>query len=142
MLEFAFVLPMIVTLIIGTVELGRALVDYGTLTRVAYETARYAAAQPGLAQGCFDAPVDPTRIIHISVHQKVERLMDRRQFGSSAYTLETSRARNCPVDTAAPTGDNTVRVRIEAQFEPIFTVFPAINMSASAAAAYLHSDIT
>lgn len=44
MVEFAAVLPLILVLILGVTEMGRAMVQYNTLTKAVRDGARYAAA--------------------------------------------------------------------------------------------------
>ena len=42
--EFAIVLPLLVILLLGVTEIGRAMIRYNALTKAAQEGARYAAA--------------------------------------------------------------------------------------------------
>src|SRR5689334_4871566 len=51
MLECAIVLPFLAFMIVATYDLGGALNQYLSLTRVVYEGARYAATLPGLEVG-------------------------------------------------------------------------------------------
>lgn len=44
MMEFAIVLPVILLLMLGVMELGRVLVQYNTLTKALHDGARHAAA--------------------------------------------------------------------------------------------------
>lgn len=78
MIEFAFVMPLVVLLLMGVFDLGRAVYAYNTLQSVARETARYGTFKPSsimdsctfpfLTEYCQNgvantAALDPTLIV-------------------------------------------------------------------------------
>jgi len=77
MLEMAIVFPFILIIIGASVDLGRALNQYITITRVVYEATRYASSIGGLEEGTFirgDAGIPAG---HQAIHQRIEILLER-----------------------------------------------------------------
>jgi len=59
LVEFALILPLLLLLIVGTVDIGHAYNVKNTITHMANETARYAAVNSSLLADRCDAPADP-----------------------------------------------------------------------------------
>jgi hypothetical protein len=136
-LEFAIVLPILVMILTSTFELGRALRMYLSLSRLAYEGARYASAQPGLEKGCygpFNATPEPPK--QKWVREVIDTLITKHVAGKQApYVLET--ALSCD-ENGNPVEDNKVRVVIRSQYEPMFVLFPVVPIRVVAIGAYLY----
>jgi Flp pilus assembly protein TadG len=135
-LEFAIVLPILVMILTSTFELGRALRMYLSLSRLAYEGARYASAQPGLEKGCygpFNTAPQPAK--QKWVREVIDKLIVKHVAGQAPYVLET--ALSCD-ENGDFVDDNKVRVVISSQYEPMFVLFPMVPIRVMAIGAYLY----
>lgn len=148
--EFLLCLPFVLTILIGIVDLGRALVMYLALSRLTYEGARYMATLPGLTEGgCETSPTNP--ICASPAHEAVrERLIPIFQDGlirAAEATVQTEvfgPTTRLVVDPTL-TGDaktsaevRVVRVTITAPFEPLFPTFGLLrSLTAHSSGPYL-----
>lgn len=76
-IEAAFTLPLVFMLSISVAQIGMTLSQYLTLTRVAYEGARYAAGTPGLVAGLStDQACDP-KLKDCSIPSALNKIKER-----------------------------------------------------------------
>lgn len=67
LLEFALVVPVVLLLIFGTIDLSRAIMSYVMVTNAAREGARYSVVNAGPAlYPCTYQPGDPSNTLHCS----------------------------------------------------------------------------
>ncbi len=139
-LEFSFLLPVLVLFFIGLVDLGRAAHSYLILTEVAREGVRLAAALPNLEQGEFVNVNNDASVPNQSmVQQRVSQLVSLHQLGNPEIDSEFTAL---PVGGVAvdPT-DDTVRVRVTVPFNGIFPLFNGLEMSVEATGPFLYKRL-
>lgn len=98
--EAALLLPLVLTLIIGTFEAGRAWMDYNILTHAVREGSRLASVTPSLQRN------DP------AVLQRINDILAQANIQTSGFDLLFT--------TPLRTGDS-IRVRATADFQPVVT---------------------
>jgi len=77
MLEFTLIMPLILFMMFTIIELGTAVNQYLILSRIAYETARFAATQPNLkADQPYVSAYDPFATIASQVYKCIDTLID------------------------------------------------------------------
>ena len=135
--EGAAVLPFLVMMILATYDLGGALNQYLTLTRIVYEGARYAATLPGLETN-HDNGDEPYKIISGSqagpipmnqslVRQRIVDLLGKSSFQWTSFTLiQTGNDQNI-----------WVSITLEKPYESFFGFFNNMPIRVSASGPYL-----
>ena len=93
--EAAFVLPFLIFSTIISVELGRAINQYLTLTRVVYEGSRFAATIPGLTAGTVmtadcNPLVLPCNAPMMRFRNRINQLLQLQRFPAGTYNLTTA----------------------------------------------------
>ena len=121
--EAAAIIPLLVFLLIGVVDVTQALNIYSRLTRIAYEGVRYGSALPQLSQGCAALPTTQsctqnTNLGHQNVMSRVQQLVLQSGFrnGQSAR-IETRLAAPPPPNDDV---ERVVTVRVELEYQPLF----------------------
>ncbi len=116
MVEFALVLPIIILIVVGVVDLGRAIYAYSVISNAAREGARYAS-------------VDPTNTAEITTRTK-----------ALTSGLEASHIRvfpSCVINVANPAQAqppnpcdawNFYEVRVEYDFQPATMFFASMTL--------------
>ena len=142
MIEFAFILPLMLTLGFAAVEFGHALTQYSVLASATEEGLRSALRTDGLAKNTvahsvitrpvigigfsFITSPDPaTQAGHLSTHQKIATMLttqDRdRRLSFDSVRIESE---FLPIDGGSPDPKNdSVRVRVATNYQAIFPSF-------------------
>ncbi|MCB0325453.1 MAG: pilus assembly protein [Bdellovibrionales bacterium] len=132
MIEMAICLPFILIILMASVDLGRALNEYLTITRVVYEATRFGASVSQLEAGAFEsnstAPAG-----HQAIRNRVALLLDRYGIPQEQVT----RLRTELVNTGTQL---EVKVEIDWAFDAIFAQFDFMDAlgSAEATGPYLY----
>ncbi len=141
-IELAIVLPLILLLIIGTVDVGRALIAYLELTRVVYEGARLAGVVTGLESGqsvytnpC--PPASPVATNHCLIHQRVNFLFQNAYQLNKFLHNERIETSYVPI-TTDPVNQGFVTVTVRADFQSMFS-FLTIPIRSTMTGPYLAS---
>jgi len=139
MLEFAIILPFMVILLVGTVDLSFGLLNYMSLSQIVREGVRLGSTLPGLTERIFDnSDSDYDTAItscdthpgppgfpcgHALMHRRVNQLrqlnanlfgMDNQEFSiSSTFTRDLGAG-------LTDTNEDTVRVVVSTRFDGIF----------------------
>ena len=153
LLEFTLLLPLLLLVTIVVIDLGNLLSHYMRLQGVAHNAIRAAEGLPNLESGGpFLSTIDddsncsqPLRIQNFPSSMVGQLVVQNRVRLSlcTARTLDKFPLRNVSVNTWFDTNpgpnNQTVRVRIEATYQPFFTFLlgSAIRVSVDASAAYL-----
>ncbi len=125
-IECAIVVPFLAFMVIATYDLGGALNQYLSLTRVVYEGARYAATLPGLELGEYIV-VSGNAQNQNQVRDRVVDLLRRSGFDPSTFTLvKTSNDNN-----------QWVSITVERPYESLFGFFNNMPIKVSATGPYL-----
>ena len=148
--EFLLCLPFVLTILIGIVDLGRALVLYLTLSRLTYEGARYMATLPGLTEGgCLTSPASPACADsgHEAVRTRLAPIFQDGLIQEANATIQTEVFGDTNVLTVDPTltgeaktsaEQRVVRVTVSAPFEPLFPTFGLLrSLTAHSSGPYL-----
>jgi len=115
MIEMAIVLPVILALIIGTAEFGRAFWQYNTLTKSVRDAARYASAQ-----GLFGST--GVVIVTNELRTEVQNLVVYGNTGGTGSPLLNGLS-TAGVSLESP-GDGDILVRSTYAYAPIFGLLP------------------
>jgi len=111
LIESVILIPCVLFLVIGAVDLSRIFLKIETLNSIAYEGARYAAGLLDLEKvsvtSSYQQPVIP-QPMHARVHARVQRLLLLN--GVTSYYVITTR-RN--------TSGDEVSVSVETAYEPL-----------------------
>lgn len=138
--ELAIVLPLLLLLIMGTVDLGRILNEYLTITRIAYEGTRYAASVAELEPGQFTVAAS-TPQSHQAVRERIGTLLERHDMSPTSSGITISTALYDKDAFAHPTiagYDKVVHVRISVPFNSWFPLLDFMDeVSAEASGPYL-----
>ena len=123
-IEFAVCLPMILVLLVGTVELGRILNTYLTVNRVVYEAVRYASARSKLECGVFSTEADAPSV-HMLIRDRANLLlrrngMDEVQDEQLITELRFVSNSSLTSDSRFLGNELQVRVSLGVPFQPIF----------------------
>ncbi len=131
MVEFALILPMLLVVMIGIIELGRLLVTYSSVAAASREAARYASAAGDSSSGVpyyldYSGIQDAARRIAIFTGGDVKVEYDE---GPGTGTDQCTDTPNCPcfrsiVPSSASDielGDR-VTVRVRTDYEPLFGI--------------------
>ncbi len=127
-LEMALVLPFILIIVAASVDLGRALNQYISVTRVVYEATRYAASVPSLETGTVQLTDSNIPAGHAAIQQRVRVLLqstDALDF-NDITKLETTLSDNA--------GKLEVHVDIDFAFNALFNEFTMLNVQGSSRA--------
>lgn len=136
--ELAIVLPFLVIISIGLIDISRMILQYLELNAISYEGARYASTLGELEQGDFRMfhnlhLIDPgskagqrmmkTSKHHYLVHKRLEQLIDL--YGVNIHSLHISTQRILPTPTGgvARPEDNSVTIRIAGVYDSILQIY-------------------
>ena len=137
MLEFAVVLPVLLITLMASLDVGRAMTNYLTLSQIAYEGARYAASLPGLEEGNFHTSAPPPQNSRQArVREMIFELVDQHNFDRQYFEVETL-YQLAAIENDVPI--NHVEVTVTGKYNPLFA-FPAIPVSVTATAPYLFPE--
>lgn len=128
LLEMAIVFPFILIIIAASVDLGRALNQYISVTRVVYEATRYAASVPSLETGTHSLADGTAPAGHAAIQERVRVLLrstDALDF-EDITKLETTLSDNG--------GQLEVHVDIDFAFNALFNEFTMLNVQGSSKA--------
>lgn len=119
--EFALILPVLLILLLATAELGRALYQYNTLTKMVFDGARYLAdnSLPGT-----------TQVISVTgaVNTAARNLVVYGDTGGGGAPLLTGMTAS---DVTVTVIDAThVRVSAQYQYAPLMPILPLFGLSA------------
>ncbi len=129
-IELTFVLPLIFIMIVGLVDVGRALINYLNLTQIAYEGARFAGALSGLEstgsltvvdlhQGARDA----TAPVHWDVQTRIDQMLTQiyqLNFRPGSVHIRTGFDPKDPTNPSPQLDKNVVRITIDGEYESLF----------------------
>jgi hypothetical protein len=125
-IEFVFCFPFVLLVFVCSIDLGRALNSYFTITRVVYEGARYAGQVGALEVAAPDSAASAlTYPGHIRVRNRVDLLLIRYDINPSnlpADYLKTERITYGP----GATRRDEVRITLKIPFQPIFPMFQGV----------------
>jgi Flp pilus assembly protein TadG len=121
MIEFAFMLPIIVILLMGTVDLGHGIYAYGVVSSAAREGARYGTTN-------HDDATDTGCCGTISVVARA----NTQALDSTKITVASTKT--CPPDDPQhpqPCGGGygTIQVTVTYQFQPLTLFFAPLTMT-------------
>ena len=111
LIETALALPVILILLMGVVDIGRWLNSYYAVSRVAYESARYAASLAGLEEG-ENRYGDHAATIQGQVRVRTRDLLE-------LYGLDPEQG-HLDINYTAASLANSVAVTVQMPFEPMF----------------------
>lgn len=130
MLEFTLIAPLMVLLMIATYDLGNALNQYLSLSRIVYEGTRYAATLPGLevtgANTTEYVAANADTMNHNKVRERVRNLLIKSGFNVSAATIRTENQNN-----------EWVKITVSEDYNSIFGLFRTLPISVSASGPFL-----
>lgn len=143
--ELSIILPLLTLMIISTVDVGRALTQYLTLTRITYEGARYAASLPGLEEndsnsGGFKAPSGFTEPNQVNLHSRISKLLDDNEFRQSGIIVSTEYSGKEANEAPHELLTNSIRVSITVPFDAYFGAFKGLSLNATSSGPYLFPD--
>ena len=143
--ECAMVLPFLVVLLMGVVDIGRAVSTYLALTQVAHEAVRFAAVQPNLEQGNYSSPVPVSAVAQANVESRVRILLQDQELDLSAADFQLHsefKPLPNPADGGLPLAqDDTVAIQLQISFETLFPLFPSLPMTVRARGPYLFQRV-
>ena len=138
MLEFAALLPVVVTILISVVEIGNAVNQYLQISRISYEGARFGAAIAGLETGSFataDTSQNSSRL-QFTLQSRVRTLLTDYGYDTAQANIVTERA-----DAVGPGSFDAVSVRVAIPVRPIlFAQYAWIRFDIRSSAPYLFAD--
>ena len=136
MLEFALVLPMLLLLIFGVVDIGSALTKYMALAQVAGEGVRSAGERAGLEQGSYSDLADGGgQPGQYSVQSRVSSLLRFQNLKMNDMTINS--AFDSVANPATGVGPRTVSVTISGTYDGILPIFRGLTITANKSGAYL-----
>lgn len=127
-LEFAVGLPIILLLLMGTVDLGMAVNQYLAITRATYEGMRYGASlynnQPG-CKGPECLPEDQSNTNLNEIDGRIKQILSLQGYTNSSVTVKSTTW----VDTQNGENHeyNMLQATVEVPFQstmPLFDLFP------------------
>lgn len=146
-LEFAIVLPLVVFLLISTVDMGMMMNDYLKLTYISYEGARYAATLAGLAQQEGSEATETSERKINEVKTRVLDLLKKNGFSDDSISIDVryiplnpDSQEGLPEDIDPEDIGNTVTITTRVSFKGYFPLFDGLPISATATAPYLFKD--
>ncbi len=144
-LEAAIVIPILLLIIAGIVDFSRWFTMHMIVSRLSYETARYAATLPGLEVCSTDnssSQVCSTNSLHATLIERVGRMLDARGIPRSSVLVTSARQVEKDSSTSAASGgqQSIVKVSIVAPFNGMF--FSVLNsVSSKVEAPYLYRNM-
>jgi hypothetical protein len=119
--EAVVIIPVLLLLLMGMVDLGRFFLVHMNVSRVAYEGCRFGAAQPGLP-----TENNETGVNHLKTKARITQLLQRLNLTASLNRISFSAA------------THSVRCELELPFRPLFARFvPLARARADVTAPYL-----
>lgn len=125
-IECAIVLPFLAFMVVATYDLGGALNQYLSLTRVVYEGARYAATLPGLELGEYTVVASNAQNQN-HVRDRVVDLLRRSGFDPATFTVVRTKNDN----------NQWVSITLERPYQSMFGFFNNMPIRVSASGPYL-----
>ncbi len=119
-IEFLLCFPFVFVVFVSTVDLGRALNTYFTITRVVYEGARFAGQVGGLEVAAITSA---STAVGNPGHQRVRSRVDilLQKYGMDPGVIGVQDPNYLYTERLQPAGDrDQVRVRLRIPFQPIF----------------------
>ena len=120
LVEFAICFPFVLLVFICSIDLGRALNTYFTVTRIVYEGTRYAGQVGALEVGSYpsvtSASLQPG---HLLVRSRVDALL--LKYDINPGTLPANYLTTSRIQTVG--SRDTVQVSLKIPFKPIFPLF-------------------
>lgn len=147
MLEFSATLPLLVTVLFMTFDLGLCVQQYFRVSRVAYEGARFAATIAGLEEGHFktgqDENLNPIPKQQAKLRDRITTLLSYYQLPGEAggsvivteYGLNGKPSESEQVDH---TVERLIFVKVEVPYQAISPIFPDITVTVTASGPYLY----
>ena len=157
MMEFMIVLPFLLTMVFGVVDLGRAIAQYMVLSEVVSQGVRFGGAVSNLSkdnlgtefsdltpgQHCgttktksaSKSPISDAvdNEIHQKIQQRVEDLVDQ---GNTSLDPATLCIRS-KLNTIPSSAEMNIHLEVEANFNSILPMFNGITLKAQATGPYL-----
>ena len=127
--EFTIVLPVLLLLLFGVTELGRAIVRYNTLTKATQDGARYAAAF---------ALRGTTTVVNVDAQLRTE-VRNVVIYGNQAGTGTPVLADLLPAQIeVVDAGGDQVRVDVSYPYQPVFgAVLPNFGLGSSISTSFV-----
>lgn len=119
LLEFALVLPLMLTLLMGGYEFGVAAERYLALSRVAYEMGRYGASIPGLEEGSYPDENEAVPINQNLIWLRYNQLLLH-------YSLEGPAIMTSEFTTG---GTPVLEINVAYEHEPIFPILEFVGLA-------------
>lgn len=138
LVEFLLVIPFLITILIGVVDIGCALKEYFYLRNAVAAGAEYAMSASPLpanapyvtnANGNCAGGFDP---VHSQVHTRIGRMIQLQNRALKDPCIESKLF----LETG-DTEDYTVKVRVTAKYDALLPTFDGIKISAEARVPYL-----
>jgi Flp pilus assembly protein TadG len=128
-IEFAIVLPVLLALLFGVTEVGRAIVRYNTLTKATQDGARYAAAY---------ALAGTTGVVNVDAQLRTE-VRNVVVYGNQAGTGSPVLAGLLPAQiNVVDAGGDEVRVDVSYPYQPLFgAVLPNFGLGSSISTSFI-----
>ena len=136
MVEFALMIPLLVLLMLGALDMGFAADRYFTLTRISYEGARYGAGISGLEEGSYAANSEEFPVLQEMLRRRVFNLLDANGIDTAEVSLRTALQRRA--DPASGYPDNIITVEIDNNFEPPFSILGDLALNVAVDSPYLY----
>jgi Flp pilus assembly protein TadG len=129
MVEFTIVLPVLLLLLFGVTEIGRAIVRYNTLTKAVQDGARYAAAY---------ALLGTTGAVNVDA-QLLTEVRNVVVYGNTAGTGSPLLTGFQPVQVSlVDAGGDQIRVDANYAYQPLFgAVLPNFGLGSSISTAFV-----
>lgn len=117
MIEFALILPVMVLIIAGIFDLGRAFYSFITITNAAREGARYGSLNPDYMAGVCQATNDELQSSGIP-------LVDSHGINYFTITVSCASTMTCPVSTAIGCTENSpITVKVSYNYDQMLLKF-------------------
>ena len=137
MLEFAALLPVVMTILVSVIEIGNAVNQYLQISRISYEGARFGAAIAGLETGTYQHSSTAQSVrLQRTLQTRVLTLLDDYGYDTSQALLTTARE-----DVLGGGTFDAVSVRVSIPVRPIlFRQYSSIQFNINSSAPYLFAD--
>ena len=121
LIEFLLCFPFVLTVFMFSIDLGRALNTYFTITRIVYEGTRYAGQVGTLeVQDCRTLTQATPFPGHMLVRSRIDTLLIRYNINPGTLTPDYLRTRRIAKDITIINDRDRVFVSLSIPFEPIF----------------------
>ena len=125
LLELAITLPVLLILMMGIVDLGKALNHYLRVTRATYEGLRYGAGLYANTPGCVGpecaSNTQPTDNLS-EMDGRVKKILKMQGYDAALVTIDSSKATT--TQSGVQRSFNIIKATVEV---PYMTLFPFIN---------------